>query len=81
LKNSTCVSYKGVSYKLKLHVLGDIMTSFNCLLGQRIEMILMKIEDKSAVKENVENLSVDALDERGLGQFRVEMVIQAPGAG
>ena len=56
-------------------------TSFNCLLGQTIEMILMKIEDKTAVKDTVDNLSVDALDERGLGQFRVEMVIQAPSAG
>ena len=38
-------------------------------------------EDKTASKEAFDNLSVDALDERGLGQFRVEMVIQAPGAG
>ena len=56
-------------------------TSFNCLLGQTIEMILMKIENKTAVKDTVDNLSVDALDERGFGQFRVEIVMQAPGAG
>ena len=44
------------------------MLRLPCLIGQRIEMILMKIEDKNDVKKAFDNLSIDALDERDFEQ-------------